>query len=197
MWFFVKNTNPLEWYRGDTVKERKDRDRWRLTRDLTAEEMEECKNNEYEFVKKMNYDLSISKFSKILKVSKNWKIIAYLKPMEQARRGETREESGLTKVDKEKMKEKLKTNNEEKLNEHLLETPLQRVFSGLDGIMRGRNGMEAIEEEACKEFEDDRSSIPSSETSEWLGKVERIIKTVESHDVIQKFTMLNNDFTKS
>uniref|UniRef100_U9TLG7 Uncharacterized protein n=1 Tax=Rhizophagus irregularis (strain DAOM 181602 / DAOM 197198 / MUCL 43194) TaxID=747089 RepID=U9TLG7_RHIID len=35
--------------RGDsTVKGSNDRDRWQLTRDLTAEEMEECKNNERE-----------------------------------------------------------------------------------------------------------------------------------------------------
>ncbi|RGB23793.1 hypothetical protein C1646_773994 [Rhizophagus diaphanus] len=74
------NKHWIGWCRGDsTVKERKDRDRRQLTRDLTAEKMEECNNNEYEFVKKKKYDLSVSKFSKILKLSKNWKIIAYLK----------------------------------------------------------------------------------------------------------------------
>ncbi|PKY33725.1 hypothetical protein RhiirB3_452869 [Rhizophagus irregularis] len=33
---------------NSTVKGSNDRDRWQLTRDLTAEEMEECKNNERE-----------------------------------------------------------------------------------------------------------------------------------------------------
>ncbi|PKY59907.1 hypothetical protein RhiirA4_430742 [Rhizophagus irregularis] len=110
----------------------------------------------------MNYDLSVGKFSKILKKSKNWKIIAYLKDqksMEQAversiangniehiwkvrnlkeiYRGEKKQEKkvGLQKVDKEKMEEKLKTNDEEKLNEPLLE----KSFSELDDSSKYQN----------------------------------------------------------
>ncbi|PKC53656.1 hypothetical protein RhiirA1_478848 [Rhizophagus irregularis] len=45
-----KELSKLGGIRGNsTVKGSNDRDRWQLTRDLTAEEMEECKNNEYEF----------------------------------------------------------------------------------------------------------------------------------------------------
>ncbi|GBC31331.2 hypothetical protein GLOIN_2v1799795 [Rhizophagus irregularis DAOM 181602=DAOM 197198] len=44
-----KELSKLGVIRGDsTVKGSNDRDRWQLTRDLTAEEMEECKNNERE-----------------------------------------------------------------------------------------------------------------------------------------------------
>ncbi|PKK60344.1 hypothetical protein RhiirC2_793450 [Rhizophagus irregularis] len=43
----------IRWYKGDSMVIKKERDRWQLTRDLTSEEMEQCKTNEYEFVKKM------------------------------------------------------------------------------------------------------------------------------------------------
>ncbi|PKC00903.1 hypothetical protein RhiirA5_427540 [Rhizophagus irregularis] len=65
---------------GTKVKDRKERDRWQLTRDLIIKEMEECKSNEYEFVKNVvNKEPSTGKFDKILKISKKWKVIAYFK----------------------------------------------------------------------------------------------------------------------
>lgn len=58
----------------------KERGCWQLTRDLTSEEMEQCKTNEYEFVKKMmNKDFSASRFAKVHKISQKWKIIVYFK----------------------------------------------------------------------------------------------------------------------
>lgn len=62
------------------VKERKERDCWQLTRDLTVEEFEECKKIECEFVKKVvNRDSFTGHFAKILKISNKWKIIVYFK----------------------------------------------------------------------------------------------------------------------
>lgn len=62
------------------MKERKERDRWQLTRDLTVKEFEECKKSECEFVKKVvNRDSFTGRIAKILKISTKWKIIVYFK----------------------------------------------------------------------------------------------------------------------
>ncbi|PKC59784.1 hypothetical protein RhiirA1_399693 [Rhizophagus irregularis] len=55
------NKHWIRWYKEDSTVIEKERDRWQLTRDLTSEEMEQYKTNEYEFVKKiMNKDFLLA-----------------------------------------------------------------------------------------------------------------------------------------
>ncbi|GBC33841.2 hypothetical protein GLOIN_2v1881393 [Rhizophagus irregularis DAOM 181602=DAOM 197198] len=58
---FSINKHWIRWYKEDSTVIEKERDRWQLTRDLTSEEMEQYKTNEYEFVKKiMNKDFLLA-----------------------------------------------------------------------------------------------------------------------------------------
>ncbi|PKC61862.1 hypothetical protein RhiirA1_538892 [Rhizophagus irregularis] len=63
------------------------RDQWQTVRDLTNEEMESIKKgNTYDFTKKLQ-QTSKTAFLKIIKITKNWKVIGYfrnLKEMEEA-----------------------------------------------------------------------------------------------------------------
>jgi hypothetical protein len=72
------NKHFIRWYDGEsTVKDRKERDKYQLIRDLSTEEMEECKNNEYNFLKKIRGENTIAAI-KVLKIGKVWKILIYL-----------------------------------------------------------------------------------------------------------------------
>lgn len=67
------------------VNVRKERDRWQLIRDMSSKEMDLCKMNEYEFVKKIvNKDSCAGRFAKILKISDKWKIIVYFKDLKSS-----------------------------------------------------------------------------------------------------------------
>jgi hypothetical protein len=64
------NKHFVRWYSGEsTIKERKERDQWQLIRNLTAEEMEECKEDEYKFLKKIKGEDKIAAI-KALKLGK-------------------------------------------------------------------------------------------------------------------------------
>jgi hypothetical protein len=72
------NKHFIRWYNGElTIKERKERDKYQLIKDLTPKEMEECKENEYNFLKKIKGEDSITAI-KVLKIGKVWKILIYL-----------------------------------------------------------------------------------------------------------------------
>jgi hypothetical protein len=67
----------VRWYTGESsIKEKKKRDKWQLIKDLTEEEMEEYKKDEYSFLKKIKEDTITA--IKILKISKVWKVLIYL-----------------------------------------------------------------------------------------------------------------------
>ncbi|GBC27581.2 hypothetical protein GLOIN_2v1881393 [Rhizophagus irregularis DAOM 181602=DAOM 197198] len=85
----VKTTkNFIRWYDAKLgLKGRQERDQWQTVRDLTNEEMESIKReNTYDFTKKLQ-QTSKTAFIKIIKITKNWKVIGYfrnLKEMEEA-----------------------------------------------------------------------------------------------------------------
>ncbi|CAB4418749.1 unnamed protein product [Rhizophagus irregularis] len=74
------NKNFTRWYDASTgLKERQERDKWQTVRDLTNEEMESIKNtSSYDFITKLQQN-SKSEFLKIIKITKNWKVIGYFK----------------------------------------------------------------------------------------------------------------------
>lgn len=64
------NKHFIRWYDGkSTIKERVERDKWQLIRDMTEEEMVECKENEYEFLKKIKGEDVIAAI-RVIKVTK-------------------------------------------------------------------------------------------------------------------------------
>jgi hypothetical protein len=72
------NKHFIRWYNGEsTTKDRKERDKYQLIRDMMIEEIEECKANEYNFIKKIKSEDTIAAV-KILKIGKIWKILIYL-----------------------------------------------------------------------------------------------------------------------
>jgi hypothetical protein len=72
------NKHFIRWYNGEsTIKNRKERDKYQLIRDLMPEEMEECKENEYNFLKRIKSENTIAAI-KVLKIGKVWKILIYL-----------------------------------------------------------------------------------------------------------------------
>ncbi|PKY58611.1 hypothetical protein RhiirA4_480668 [Rhizophagus irregularis] len=80
--------NFIRWY--DTslgLKGRQERGQWQTVKDLTNEEMDEIRKGElYDFTKKLQ-QTSNTAFIKIIKITKNWKVIGYfknLKKMEEA-----------------------------------------------------------------------------------------------------------------
>ncbi|GBC30853.2 hypothetical protein GLOIN_2v1881393 [Rhizophagus irregularis DAOM 181602=DAOM 197198] len=80
--------NFIRWYDAKLgLKGRQERDQWQTVRDLTNEEMESIKKgNTYGFTKKLQ-QTSKTAFIKIIKITKNWKVIGYfrnLKEMEEA-----------------------------------------------------------------------------------------------------------------
>ncbi|PKY20411.1 hypothetical protein RhiirB3_433703 [Rhizophagus irregularis] len=80
--------NFIRWYDAKLgLKGRQERDQWQTVRDLTNEEMESIKKgNTYDFTKKLQ-QTSKTAFIKIIKITKNWKVIGYfknLKEMEEA-----------------------------------------------------------------------------------------------------------------
>ncbi|PKY25208.1 hypothetical protein RhiirB3_510429 [Rhizophagus irregularis] len=80
--------NFIRWYDAKlSLKGRQERDQWQTVRDLTDEEMESIKKgNTYDFTKKLQ-QTSKTAFIKIIKITKNWKVIGYfknLKEMEEA-----------------------------------------------------------------------------------------------------------------
>ncbi|EXX72946.1 hypothetical protein RirG_064640 [Rhizophagus irregularis DAOM 197198w] len=80
--------NFIRWYDAKLgLKGRQERDQWQTVRDLTNEEMESIKReNTYDFTKKLQ-QTSKTAFIKIIKITKNWKVIGYfrnLKEMEEA-----------------------------------------------------------------------------------------------------------------
>ncbi|GBC20449.2 hypothetical protein GLOIN_2v1881393 [Rhizophagus irregularis DAOM 181602=DAOM 197198] len=80
--------NFIRWYNAKLgLKGRQERDQWQTVRDLTNEEMESIKKgNTYDFTKKLQ-QTSKTAFIKIIKITKNWKVIGYfknLKAMEEA-----------------------------------------------------------------------------------------------------------------
>ncbi|PKY49349.1 hypothetical protein RhiirA4_527513 [Rhizophagus irregularis] len=72
--------NFIRWYDASLgLKERQERDKWQTVRDLTNEEMESIKNgSSYDFIKQLQQNLK-SEFLKIIKITKNWKVIGYFK----------------------------------------------------------------------------------------------------------------------
>ncbi|CAB4432995.1 unnamed protein product [Rhizophagus irregularis] len=74
------NKNFIRWYDASTgLKERQERDKWQTVRDLTNEEMESIKDtSSYDFIIKLQQN-SKSEFLKIIKITKNWKVIGYFK----------------------------------------------------------------------------------------------------------------------
>ncbi|PKC58872.1 hypothetical protein RhiirA1_470314 [Rhizophagus irregularis] len=84
----TKPKNFIRWYDAKlSLKGRQERDQWQTVRDLTDEEMESIKKgNIYDFTKKLQ-QTSKTAFIKIIKITKNWKVIGYfknLKEMEEA-----------------------------------------------------------------------------------------------------------------
>ncbi|EXX76806.1 hypothetical protein GLOIN_2v1881393 [Rhizophagus irregularis DAOM 181602=DAOM 197198] len=80
--------NFIRWYDAKLgLKGRQERDQWQTVRDLTNEEMESIKKgNTYDFTKKLQQTFKTA-FIKIIKITKNWKVIGYfknLKEMEEA-----------------------------------------------------------------------------------------------------------------
>ncbi|PKC05202.1 hypothetical protein RhiirA5_502274 [Rhizophagus irregularis] len=80
--------NFIRWYDAKlSLKGRQERDQWQTVRDLTNEEMESIKKGDtYDFTKKLQ-QTSKTAFIKIIKITKNWKVIGYfknLKEMEEA-----------------------------------------------------------------------------------------------------------------
>ncbi|PKY59218.1 hypothetical protein RhiirA4_481793 [Rhizophagus irregularis] len=80
--------NFIRWYDASLgLKGRQERDKWQTVRDLTNEEMESIrKGSLYEFTKQLQ-KASKTAFVKIIKITKNWKVIGYfknLKEMEEA-----------------------------------------------------------------------------------------------------------------
>ncbi|CAB4410368.1 unnamed protein product [Rhizophagus irregularis] len=74
------NKNFTRWYDASIgLKERQERDKWQTVRDLTNEEMESIKNtSSYDFITKLQQK-SKAEFLKIIKITKNWKVIGYFK----------------------------------------------------------------------------------------------------------------------
>ncbi|CAB4436731.1 unnamed protein product [Rhizophagus irregularis] len=70
----------IRWYDAQMdLKERQERDQWQTVRDLTNEEMESIKNvSSYDFIKQLQQNTK-SQFIKIIKITKNWKVIGYFK----------------------------------------------------------------------------------------------------------------------
>ncbi|PKY48877.1 hypothetical protein RhiirA4_526293 [Rhizophagus irregularis] len=70
----------IRWYDAQLdLKGRQERDKWQSVRDLTNEEMESIKNgSSYDFIKKLQQNTK-SQFLKIIKITKNWKVIGYFK----------------------------------------------------------------------------------------------------------------------
>ncbi|EXX56128.1 hypothetical protein GLOIN_2v1761429 [Rhizophagus irregularis DAOM 181602=DAOM 197198] len=119
------------------VKERKERDCWQLTRDLTVEEFEECKKIECEFVKKVvNRDSFTGHFAKILKISNKWKIIVYFKDKKST---ETSRESGERENGQTVRDTGSISQNERDFGESYLDAPPQRIYSELSGISMYQN----------------------------------------------------------
>ncbi|EXX54305.1 hypothetical protein RirG_235810 [Rhizophagus irregularis DAOM 197198w] len=80
--------NFIRWYDAKLgLKGRQERDQWQTVKDLTNEEMEFIKkDNIYDFTKQLQ-QTSKTAFIKIIKITKNWKVIGYfknLKEMEEA-----------------------------------------------------------------------------------------------------------------
>jgi hypothetical protein len=72
------NKHFIRWYDGElTVKERNERDRFQLIRDMTPAEIEECKMDEYTFLKKIKSEELVAAM-KVLKIGKVWKLLVYL-----------------------------------------------------------------------------------------------------------------------
>ncbi|PKY61792.1 hypothetical protein RhiirA4_487274 [Rhizophagus irregularis] len=70
----------FRWYDAQLdLKGRQERDKWQSVRDLTNEEMESIKNgSSYDFIKQLQQKTK-SQFLKIIKITKNWKVIGYFK----------------------------------------------------------------------------------------------------------------------
>ncbi|EXX56974.1 hypothetical protein GLOIN_2v1487344 [Rhizophagus irregularis DAOM 181602=DAOM 197198] len=70
----------IRWYDAKIdLKGRQERDRWQAVRDLTNKEMDEIKTGSiYDFTKQLQ-QTSRSTFIKIIKITKNWKVIGYFK----------------------------------------------------------------------------------------------------------------------
>ncbi|PKY48308.1 hypothetical protein RhiirA4_524887 [Rhizophagus irregularis] len=70
----------IRWYDAQLdLKGRQERDKWQSVRDLTNEEMESIKNgSSYDFIKQLQQNIK-SEFLKIIKITKNWKVIGYFK----------------------------------------------------------------------------------------------------------------------
>ncbi|PKY58045.1 hypothetical protein RhiirA4_479610 [Rhizophagus irregularis] len=78
----------IRWYDAKIdLKGRQERDKWQVVRDLTNEEMEAIKTKGvYEFTKQLQNGTKM-RFTKIIKITKNWKVIRYFtnqKEMEEA-----------------------------------------------------------------------------------------------------------------
>lgn len=59
----------VRWYDGNSmIKDQKERDRWQLTRDMTDEKMNECKANEYEYLKRIYREENATTI-KVLKIT--------------------------------------------------------------------------------------------------------------------------------
>ncbi|CAB4410394.1 unnamed protein product [Rhizophagus irregularis] len=74
------NKTFIRWYDAKLgLKDRQERDRWQTVRDLTNEEMDSLKKGtSYEFIKQLQKN-SKTAFLKIIKITKNWKVIGYFK----------------------------------------------------------------------------------------------------------------------
>ncbi|CAB4403152.1 unnamed protein product [Rhizophagus irregularis] len=70
----------IRWYDAKiNLKGRQERDRWQVVRDLTNEEMTAIKTEgSYEFTKRLQNETKMD-FTKIIKITKNWKVIGYFK----------------------------------------------------------------------------------------------------------------------
>ncbi|PKC11687.1 hypothetical protein RhiirA5_497502 [Rhizophagus irregularis] len=127
--------------------------------------MGECNNNEYEF---FNQESSVGMFSKILKISKNWKIIAYLKDQKSM------ETVGGTINRTEEFGENMeKERRNDRVTGPLLDTPPQRVFSELGGIIDViKKYREGVEEDV------ERDIITSKKLQKDNVTIEEVVKII-------------------
>jgi hypothetical protein len=150
------NKHFVRWYDGkSSIKERNERDKWQLIRDLTEEEMEECKKDEYGFLKKIKGKDIIAAI-KVLKIGKVWKILIYLankstmeKVFENALKrgifwsfhqfkrpfkGKTIEEEGSSVKNHKRSRERMPSPKDRESRNVILEMLPQRIFPELTGI---------------------------------------------------------------
>jgi hypothetical protein len=191
------NKHFVRWYNGEfSIKKRKERDKWQLIRNLTNEKMEECKKDEYGFMKKIKGEDTIAAI-KVLKIGKVWKVLIYLANKETMKKvferalvkgiswsfhqfkrpfvirkiKEVRDEGkGMSSNSQEGVRDRMPSLKQNVNVSALLKTPPQRIFPELTGIIQYQRERHISFQEGYQELKDDMLIVNEQEVVEIVGK---------------------------